>query len=528
MGKSKETSSIWSLQRKDKRASSYYPKLESDIGCEVCVVGGGITGATLAFLLAQEGVDVVLIEAQKIASGTTGASTAHIDPLTDSFLYDLKDKFGLEKTRKILRSNLEAMELIESLAKKHAPACGHKKVRGMFLAKDQRQLEKLRKEQGVALELNLNPKLETNPKKPFPCAGRLVFDNHARFDPLEYTIQIAKAAKLAGARIYENTRAKRFSEGIVQTERGRIKAEHIVLATHTPAGLHPLVQSKVFPFRSYAVGVRVEDEIEDALYWDMDDPYHYIRKSGDESTQILIIGGSDHRTGELRGYPIDDLKAFASKHFKTDVYDCAWSSQYYKSADGMPYIGKLPGNQNIWVATGFEGNGITFGTVAAQLLKETIRDLENPYAEIYSPTRLKLGTYGLKLAKENFAAARDFIMDRLERPKRKVEDLKAGEGDIVDFNGEQLACYKEDNGDLYALSPVCPHAKCHVRWNRIERSWDCPCHGGRFSATGELLNGPPTHDLKKVDMFPARKEKNEAGEDEGPRAQGPGEAHASP
>lgn len=508
--------SVWGANQAKIRGKDYFPALNSEIHCEVCVVGGGITGTSLALLLAQEGVDVVLLEAAEIGSGTTGASTAHVDPLTDTRLAELREKFGLENAREILKSNLEAMDLVESWSKRHAPSCGYTRVYGTLLAETQGQLQTLRQELNTALELDLEAELIEDSSRPFDVAGKLCFNHHARFDPWEYVFQIAKAGKQAGARIFEKSRALKIKDGEVELKGAKVKAEHVVLATHTPAGFHPVLQSKIYPFRSYVIGARIEGEIQDALYWDLDDPYHYLRKAQDDQGDLLLIGGGDHKTGEPGGKPIEALAAYAKKRFNVSSIDYAWSSQFYKSADGMPYIGKMFGEENLWVATGYEGNGITFGTVAAQMLKDLIVEGVSRYSGLYSPSRLNLGLSGKRMAKENAAAARDFVMDRLDRSHKKIDDVALGDGAIVEHNGEQLACYKDPGGNVHLLDPACTHAKCHVRWNGFEKSWDCPCHGGRFKGTGEVIYGPPTQDLKKTDVYADRAGKRREGPEERP------------
>lgn len=501
MGRKNKNVTFWEAKNARASVGEFFPKLSSEISCEVCVIGAGITGVTLAYLLAEKGIDVVMLEADVIGSGTTGGSSAHLDPLTDSKLRELINNFGIEEAKKIINANVEALNLIESLVKKHAIDCDFERVPGVYLAETESEANALLDEQAAAVSLGLDAELESDPSSPFVCKARLVYDIHARFDPLKYVFELAKAAKRSGARIYQMSRVDDIENGAARVEAGAVKAKHFALATHMPFGFHPILQSKVFAFRSYVIGARVSKEVEDALFWDLKEPYHYIRKAEDSQGELLIIGGADHRTGHKSHDPFGRLINYAQERFDVLSIDYAWSAQFYLSADGMPYIGKIQSEDNLWVATGYEGNGLTFGTAAARLLRDLILEQSNALEQTFSPSRLHISTSAKKLLSENFSSAKDFVGDRLSRTKKTPQELEPGEGAIVSHHGDQLACYKDQEGGLHAMSPVCPHSKCHVRWNGVEESWDCPCHGGRFSATGELINGPPTRNLKKVDVL---------------------------
>lgn len=490
----------------------YYPKLMSKISCDICIIGGGITGISLAYILARKGVDVVVLEGASIGSGATGSSSAHLDPLLEMGLGKMTERFGVKDAKAILNANLEALSFIEKCAKTHAPGCEFKKVKGSFLAYTDEQAQTLEKELKAALELGLNPQLFRSPEGPFnersKCSARLDFNCHALFDPLIYIQEIAKAAKLNGARIFENSRALSLDSTIALVEGGQVKASQVVLATHMPIGMHPVTQGLLCPMRSYIIGIRAKGEFEDSLFWDLEKPYHYLRKAFDNKGEVILIGGADHRTGNKAGKkklnPYEELLEFANKRFEVKSMDYAWSDQFYASADGLPYIGRLMGEENLWYASGFDGNGLVLGSLAAMILGESVLGEELSYAPFFSPQRLQKGSNLKASAKgffeQNVESAKDFFMDRMARGEKSPADLLPEEGAIIKRNGKQLACYKHFNGDLCWLNPVCTHAKCIVRWNQTEKSWDCPCHGGRFSATGEVLNGPPTKNLEELEF----------------------------
>ncbi|MCO4754269.1 MAG: FAD-dependent oxidoreductase [Bacteriovoracaceae bacterium] len=501
MSSSRKQSSIWEQEADHSKIKNYFPELSTDTNCEVCIIGAGITGLTLAYLLASEGKDVVVLEGDHIGAGATGATSAHLDPLTDTRPSDLLERFGLEQAGNILDSNFKAMKLIEEISRIYALDCEFKKIPGTFLAGTDEEQLLLEEEFEASKKLKLNPRFEQHSNIPFGQKAKLSFDLHARFQPVKYLFSLAKAARQKGARIFHGARVDNIKDSTAFLKGRQAKAKTFVMATHMPFGLHPIIQSRVYPFRSYLITAKLKSDFPDELFWDLNNPYHYMRRLSDSKPNVVLLGGADHRTGEkvntMQSYV--QLQRYASKHLDVESFESMWSAQFYLSADGLPLIGKASPFDDVYFATGFEGNGLTFGTVAAQLIADQIFERDNPAAKIYSPNRLNLTSSGKRFIMENFTTAKDFLMDRIDKNEQSPESLELGEGKVLTYKGEQLACYRDESGKLHALSPVCPHAKCHVRFNNSESSWDCPCHGGRFSATGELLQGPPTQDLKKRD-----------------------------
>ena len=276
-----------------------------------------------------------------------------------------------------------------------------------------------------------------------------------------------------------------------------------MLATHTPVGLRPVIQAKVAAYRSYIIGVRVKDIIEDALYWDMDEPYHYMRLAEDEKGPLLLIGGEDHKTGEGRRTQthFDALIDYARQRYDVSEVDYQWSSQLYEPADGLPYIGKSALEPNVYIATGYSGEGLTCGTIAGQLIADDLLGKPNRWAKLYNPNRIKPLASAASMISENTDAAMHFIGDRLKFPAAySFQEIAPGEGKLTEVDGRKLAVYRDEQNDVHVLSPVCTHAKCIVNWNQAEKSWDCPCHGGRFTPNGDVIEGPPTVGLEKIQL----------------------------
>jgi nitrite reductase/ring-hydroxylating ferredoxin subunit len=292
----------------------------------------------------------------------------------------------------------------------------------------------------------------------------------------------------------------------VEAEAGQIFADEVIIATHTPIGFRPAIQSRLEVFRSYVIGIRTRSVIEDAIFWDMDHPGHYIREAADERGRLLLIGGADHRAGDKHpgGESFQALEEYAQRHFQVDSLDYRWSAQFYHPADGLPFVGKLAGT---YIATGFSKDVLTSGTLAAQIIVDQLQGRDNPCGEILSPLRTKPIASAGGFISENINALSHFVKDRfvkaevvMQADNLSGQDIPLGEGRICEIHGQKVAVYHSPEGVMHFLSPVCTHMRCIVGWNSAEKTWDCPCHGGRFSAIGKVLNGPPVADLEHLDL----------------------------
>jgi glycine/D-amino acid oxidase-like deaminating enzyme len=341
---------------------------------------------------------------------------------------------------------------------------------------------------------------------PFLIQRAARLPRQARFHPLCYLQGLARQLVRGDNPVFEQTHVLGVdtSQGCtVQCEGGRVFADAVVLATHTPIGLWPVVQTKVEPMRSYIIGIRTETPLANALFWDMEEPYHYLRLAEDEQGPLMIVGGEDHKTGESAADPeaaFQRLEAYSRSRFGPIQVDYRWSAQLYDPADGLPYIGASHAEPSVYFATGYTGEGLTGGTYAARILADAILGQPNPWADLYDPNRVKPVAGAAGLWSENIGTLKHFVGDRIRQAEgASIEAVAPGEGMLVDENGQKVAVYREADGSVHRLSPVCTHAGCLVHWNPAEASWDCPCHGGRYDAKGKVLNGPPTRCLEALD-----------------------------
>uniref|UniRef100_UPI0026260580 FAD-dependent oxidoreductase n=1 Tax=uncultured Chryseobacterium sp. TaxID=259322 RepID=UPI0026260580 len=331
--------------------------------------------------------------------------------------------------------------------------------------------------------------------------------DQGQFHPIKYIKALSEAFINAGGTIIEDCRCESHDEQddhvILQTSKGSLKVMQAVYATHIPPGVNILHFTNA-PYRSYAIAFSLKNkEYPQELGYDLSDPYHYYRIHEVNGEKLLIAGGEDHKTGheENTGECFSRLENYVRQYFDLDVPYYSWSSQYYEPADGFPYIGKMPGNNGrIYVATGFRGNGMMFGTLSSQIITDLIVNGNSKYEKLFDPGRVEITAGFVNFAKENAAVVYDFIKDKLTREKiQSLADIKDGEAKIVTYEGKSYALYKENGGKLHMVKSTCPHAHCEVRWNSAEITWDCPCHGSRFNVNGKILTGPAVQDLPRMD-----------------------------
>ena len=475
---------------------------------DVIIVGGGITGISVALALQKAGKKCMVLEAQGIGFGTTGGTTAHLNTIMDTPYYQIKKNFGSDSGQMVANLTRNAIELIERNVQEYSIDCDLKRLPAYLFSQNEEQdgeLEKIvdsSKEVGIAIDFNASLPI------PVPFKKVAVVEQQGQFHATKYLYGIATAFENAGGRIIQNCRVTDVTKNDdaldVSCTKGKMRARFVIYATHIPPGVN-ILHFRCVPYRSYAMAVKLKnDTYPDGLVYDLFDPYHYYRSHKVGNTQYLIAGGEDHKTGheENTGQCFLKLESHIRKYFEVDSIPFKWSSQYFEPADGLPYIGQLPGNaENVLVATGFGGNGIIYGTASALILADLICNGKSEYKGLFNPGRVK-PVAGF----ENFMkAAADvtgvFIGKRFEIEKIDgIVELARGEARVVKYEGHNIAMYKDESGKLFAVNPSCPHISCVVGWNEVEKSWDCPCHGSRFSFTGELLTAPARKDLDVIDL----------------------------
>lgn len=478
-----------------------YPPLRGDLEVDVAIVGSGITGITAAGLLKAAGLRVALLEAGRAARGVTGHTTAHLTEVVDCSFEDLIETFGLDGARLALASTRAAVEHIARAVRRLKLRCDFQRVAGYKYAEGRGGLDALGEEHEAARRIGLATSVVKDVPLPFRTAGALRFDRQAQFHVRRYLLPQAARIPGGGCHLFEDTLALEVKDGEpcrVVTERGTVTARDVILATHAPLD-NKTIQTKVAQYQSYVVACRIAGPAPKGLFWDDEDPYHYIRSQPASRGDVVLIGGEDHKVGQE-----DDTEGryqalldYARDRFEVRGVDYRWSAQTVEPMDGLPYIGRDTGAGHVFVATGFSGTGMTFGTVSALLLASLVRGRAHPWAELFDSGRLKPARSAGPFLKENVDYPTYLVRDRLARPKgRSPSDVRRGGGKVLLVDGERVAVSRDEKGAVRAVSAVCTHMGCLVRWNGAERSWDCPCHGSRFDATGRVVHGPASRDLE--------------------------------
>lgn len=475
---------------------------------DVLIVGGGMTGITTGLLLQKAGKSVMIVEAQTLAFGTTGGTTAHLNSFMEAPFTTIIRNFGRNKATLVSKAALQALDLIRKHVQEYQIDCSYKEVPGYIYAQNEKEAEELDsllesfQEVGQAVTVS-----NTIPVK-IPFTKAIEIPGQAQFHPTKYLYALAKEFEKLGGVIMQNCRITSVQENDILEITGTAgihKAKNLVYATHIPPGVN-LLHFRCAPYRSYVLGVRLknDEDYPEGLAYDMEDPYHYFRTQEIEGEKYLVAGGEDHKTTheENTEQRFRALEAYVRKYYEIDEIAFHWSSQYFDPTDGLPYIGHLPGHaQNMFVATGFGGIGMTNAHISAMLLTDIISGKESEFRELFDPNRLKPVAGFSKFVKEAADVVGNFIAGKFSREKiDELVELAPGEAKIVRYEGNVLALYKDDNGQLHAVNSACTHIKCNVNWNSAEKSWDCPCHGSRFSFDGTMLTGPARKDLEVIHL----------------------------
>jgi glycine/D-amino acid oxidase-like deaminating enzyme/nitrite reductase/ring-hydroxylating ferredoxin subunit len=476
-----------------------YTKLTEDLNTEICIIGAGLGGLTAAYLLAKEGKKVVVLEDGTIGSGETGRTTAHIVNAFDDRYEKMEGEHGRDGAKIIAQSHTAAIELIHNICRVEKIACDFEHVDG-YLFKQPGKEEDLKAELAASHRAGLkDTELVDQAPAPFYTGQALRFPRQAVFHPLKYLAGLARAVVRYGGKIYTHTHVNSIKGAkictIGTTSGATVYADAVVVATNSPINTWLAIHGKQAAYRTYVIALQVPKEsVKDILLWDTGNPYHYIRLQHLPKHDLLIVGGEDHKTGQE-----DDaderfarLEAWTRERYPmVGKVEYMWSGQVMEPFDGVAYIGRSPGEENIYMITGDSGNGMTHTTLGAMIITDLVHNRKNAWASLYDPGRIKMHPSSVvELAKENLNVAVQYTDHLKGGDVDSTREIKRGEGAVVARGMKKLAMYRDSAGELHERSAVCTHLGCIVNWNSTEKSWDCPCHGSRFDPYGKVLNGP--------------------------------------
>jgi glycine/D-amino acid oxidase-like deaminating enzyme/nitrite reductase/ring-hydroxylating ferredoxin subunit len=492
-----------------------FETLSKNTDTDILIIGGGIAGLTAAYQLLKAGRKITLVEDGMIGSGESGRTTAHLTCALDDRYYEIEETFGEEGSRKAVESHMAAIDWIENTINEEGIDCDFERLDGFLFIHPTDTKENLQKE----LEATRKAGLDTSwmdhvpglAAEEGPC---IRFPGQGQFHIMKYLQGLAGAIKKMGGEIYTKTHARHINKNGAECNGYRVKASQIVVATNTPVNDFAAIHTKQYPYRTYVAAFKTRrGTIPHHLWWDTGDqhskwvtaPYHYIRTQKlDDQYDLLIVGGEDHKTGQAEAEKIPEEQRYkalidwTNKRFpmvEELVYQ--WSGQVMEPVDYMAFIGRNPGDENIYIITGDSGNGMTHGTLGGIIVSDLVQGTGNKWADFYSPKRTPLKTPKTFLT-EMFNVAKQYGDYVTKADIANIDELQPGQGAILAKGLRRLAVYKDEREQVHAFSAVCPHMGCVVRWNGEEKTFDCPCHGSRFTKEGVVINGPATLGLEKI------------------------------
>jgi len=511
IGHSGRTTSVWMATQ----AVGLYPQMETDIAnVDVCIVGAGITGLTTAYLLVKNGKSVVVVDDGPIAAGETERTTAHITNVIDDRYFEIVRIHGAARAKLAADSLTKAIDTIESIVNELKIDCDFQRLDGYLFLGEKDSDSILHNEFEAITKFSLLD-VERVEMLPFGLqVPALKFPRQAQFHILKYINALCEAVVSLGGRIFSYEHVDSIKDGdtvSISTKNGKtVNAKNLVIATNSPISDRFQVHTKQAAYRTYAVGARIERGIIPyALYWDTEEPYHYVRIAPLSETQdMLIVGGEDHRTGEADDAQVrfERLQQWIARRLSLQV-DCQfkWSGQVYEPVDGLGFIGHDPGHgKNVFISTGDSGMGMTHGTIAGMLLTDLICGRKSPWQELYDPNRKPFAA-AVEFLEENVNTMLQYGKKLMPASVNDSSQIGLGQGAIIRRSGKQIAVYRDKFGDIHELSATCPHLGATVCWNKCEKSWDCPAHGSRFDAEGHVISGPANADLEKIRQEPDKR-----------------------
>lgn len=500
------TEPIW----KSFSGTTDYPIYSGDSKTDIAIIGGGITGISLAYLLSRNSnFKITLLEARKIGMGTTACSTGNLYSYVDQMVSSLEWDYGNAEIRKVIESRKSALDFIENTCQQYQIECGFQRVPMYLYAGTANMAEKLEKEE-MALKKGLPVQFLSQNIFPYKNYGGLELENQAQINPLKYVQKLSKQIPADQCAIYENSavveiEGKKEGNGVLlRTEKGSLSADYVVHATHSPKGVKVFYQSMLGPYREYGVVAKLlSGIIPPGIFWGFYNKEKIsFRLFEHEEEKYVIAVGQPHKVGQAKNNEehFSVLENFLKKHFDISAVVHRWGGQHYRSADKLPFIGKTSKNSTALIATGFSTDGLVYGTVAAQIICDKLIGKKNPFYEVFDAGRFTPVKSAKRFTKETANIAGQYLKGLTAGLKNEdLSNLAPGEGKIISHKTHKIAISKTPEGLLKKHAARCTHMGCIVNWNPGEKTWDCPCHGSRFDQDGKVLEGPALKPLEELE-----------------------------
>ncbi|MFL0365822.1 FAD-dependent oxidoreductase [Pseudobacillus sp. 179-B 2D1 NHS] len=491
------------LWRADTKLPSF-PALTEQVYADTVIVGGGITGIITAYMMTKEGKKVVILEADELLNGTTGHTTAKVTAQHNLIYDQLITSVGEDQARMYYEANAEAAHWIKETIEQQGIDCDWQEEAAYVYTNDEEKEKSLQKEAESYKKLGIDGALVDSMPWKVPFKQAVQMNGQARFHPLKFLKPLVEYIVKNGGAIYEHSPAEDIEKGekpAVLLKSG-VKAigNHVVIATHFPFYDNGFYFAKLYPTRSYVIAIKPKKQFPGGMYITAEQPTRSVRSTVYDGQEALLISGDGHKTG--KGQPTaehyQNLIKFAEKEFGIEKLLFTWSTQDLVPMDKIPYIGKADKDENIYSATGFKKWGMTTSVVAARILSDLIVNKQNRYAELFSPDRFKADPGVKQFVKQQSDVAATFVKGKLDYFFKDGDNLPVNQGMIINWEGTRAGAFKEENGTVHLVDTTCTHMGCECEWNDAERTWDCPCHGSRYSISGEVMEGPAKKPLKNL------------------------------
>ena len=490
-----------------------YPSLDEDLKVDVAIIGGGITGILCAYLLSQKGVSVAILESDRILQGTTGHTTAKITSQHGLVYNKIKTQISEELAKQYADANEAAIRMYEKIIKENNIDCDFTPQSAYVYTLRDGYVDKIQDEVNVASAFGIKATFLEELPLNIPIKAAVRFDNQAQFHPRKFLLALSKEIINQGGKIFEHSAVVDIEEDgdyVLITNKGKkVSAEKVIIASHYPFyNKHGLYFSRIYSERSYVIAINAKENYPGGMYITAEEPGRSIRSQPSDNGELIFIGGEHHKTGQgedtIKHY--EALLKFAHETFSVEDVPYRWSTQDCMTLDGLPYVGHYTTDTpNLYIATGYKKWGMTNSMAASMILRDLIIDGKSPWQDAYNPSRETIGASAKTFVVENLNVAKELVSGKIWALPIDT-DIKPGEGKIIAANGQRAGAYRDDHGTLHVVDTTCTHMGCELNWNSAEKSWDCPCHGSRFTYEGEVIEGPALrpldiHDVNTVEKL---------------------------
>lgn len=481
---------------------------DSEFETDVCIVGAGIFGITCAYYLSKLGFKVTVLEKDFVGSKTTGHTTGKITSQHGLFYKYLVDSFDEEFAKDYLEANEMAIKNIKKIIDTEKIKCDFKEQNSYVYATNEKELKDIKDEHQVLQSLGFNCDFVTKTGLPFEVLGSLCFKKQAQFNPIKYLDGLCNVITSAGNEIFTQTAVLDVEEHddfyVTLTDRFKVKSKYVIIASHYPFINFPgFYFTKMYQSSSYIIAVDTKKTLFNGMYLSATSPVFSFRTANYDGKELLLIGGGEHKTGEPPSYEYTygTLENVAKQYYPHCDIVFRWSTRDCVSLDKLPYVGFYSTSKpNMFVGTGFKKWGMTLSNVSANIIVDYILGKENKYAYLFEPSRLHAFKNRYEFKNILVQSANSLVLDKFRPAQLSFDEIANNSGSIVEINDEKVGIYKDSNGKVFAVKPICTHLGCLLSWNDVDKTWDCPCHGSRFNFAGKNLYDPAIKDLEIYDL----------------------------